>query len=286
MNTTPNVKKLGYQVGTIARKLRALSGYPVNHKLIQVYGLQRSGNHGIINWITAQGSSKVCHINGVFPGINPWQKNWGVSYQRFDYWPSQRDASGAFVRKNMLLCSYENRELADALAQDRGTFAKYVGHSRSTYAVLILRDPYNTFASWLKSGWDVTPAIVQLWKDYAKEFLDITHTLPQDKVLINFNRWFQDQDYRRQLSQQLGLPFSDEGLEQVSHNGGGSSFDQQAFKGKAKQMKLLERFQSFIEDKRFIELFQDKEIGQLSDKIFGPIPGTEMLNMERVRVDP
>ncbi|MGK7889063.1 MAG: hypothetical protein AB4042_06985 [Leptolyngbyaceae cyanobacterium] len=279
MNSLLNYRDLTYQLGTTARKTRAIAGYPVNKKLIQFCGLQRSGNHGVINWIIAQEKSRICHINGVFPEANPWNKNWGISYHDFEYWPGKRDEVGAFVAKNMLICSYENRALTDIFSSSHPELKYYVGRSLSKYTILVLRDPYNTFASWFKSGWEVTPLILELWKDYAKEFLGITHYLPEKKVLVNFNRWFQEQDYRQQISTQLGLQFSDVGLAKVSHHGGGSSFDKQSFQGNTREMKLLGRFQAFAQDKHFIELFKDQEICDLSEQIFGQIPGVDVLEM-------
>ena len=65
------LNQLKYNVGNAARVLRAKSGFIVNNKIIQFCGLQRSGNHAVINWIIGQEFSKTCFINGVFPGANP-----------------------------------------------------------------------------------------------------------------------------------------------------------------------------------------------------------------------
>lgn len=268
-----SLKQITYGLGSSARKLRASLGYPVNEELFQFCGVQRSGNHAVINWIISQEKSKTCFINGVFPLGNPWCENWGLSYRNFDYWPESRDVSGALVSKQLLLCSYENRSLEE-ISKDLENLATYVGKSKDRRTILILRDPYNTFASWLKVGWQVTPKIIELWKHYAREFLGETNCLPEPKVMINFNHWFLNQEYRHQIAKQLDLKFTDNGLDTITHHGGGSSFDKQGLDGKARELKVLKRFQSFATEPSYIKIFKDRELHELSVAVFGEIKGT------------
>ncbi|WP_204104516.1 MULTISPECIES: hypothetical protein [Spirulina sp. CCY15215] len=263
-------------IGSILRKVRVRLGYPINEKLFQVCGIQRSGNHALINWIISQQPLKTCFINGVFPDQNPWEQNWGISYRNFDYWPGHRDLAGALVSKQLLICSYENYAL-DKIDRHRSQLLVDVGKSQEVCSVLILRDPYNTFASWLKAGWDVTAEITEMWKVYAREFIGQTSYLQNQTVTINFNTWFASQEYRRQLAHALNLEFTDRGLDIITHHGGGSSFDKQSLDGNAKQMNVLRRFQAFVDNPVYRKIFQDQEIQELSEKIFGEIEGTKVL---------
>ncbi len=265
-------KTLSHNIGSIARQARARLGLTINQKLIQFAGIQRSGNHALINWLIAQTSQKTCFINGAFPGISPWEKNWGISYPNFPYWPQERDQKGALVSKDLVVYSYENRAL-NAIEADKDQLSKYIGKSRERYIAVILRDPYNTFASYLKFDKPITADFVELWKTYAREFIGKTDILTSPKVFINFNRWFSDQDYRRGLAKQLGLTFTDRGLSEVSHHGGGSSFDAQVFKGQTQKMNVLTRFHLYLDQPEFKAIFAaDPELKQLSDQIFGPLP--------------
>ena len=262
---------LSYKAGSVARKIRAKLKLPVNQRLIRFCGIQRTGNHALINWIIAQEQLETCYINGAFPGVNPWQENWGISYPNFPYWPEERDARGELVGKELLLVSYENRPL-DEVAADRDDISKYIGVSKSDRCVLVLRDPYNTFASWLKRDTPVTQAVVDLWKTYAYEFLGKQNVLGT-KVCISFNEWFLSRDYRCQLAQQLGLRFTDRGVDVVSHHGGGSSFDGQALKGQTKSMKVLTRYHHYLDNPDFKGIFEaDPELEYLSYEIFGDLP--------------
>ena len=263
MNTGRN---LSHTLGSQARKLRAKFKIPVNQKLIQFGGIQRSGNHAIINWIIAQEELKTCFINGTFPTANPWEKNWGISYPNYPYWPKQRDVKGQFVEKDLFLISYENRSLQDIEA-DKSSLPQYIGVSRSRYTILVLRDPYNTFASWLKRDTPVTPTIIKLWKEYAYEFLGKTSIINGPKVCVNFNLWFSDQKYRQSIAEKLELTFTDKGLGKVSHHGGG-----QSLQGKAKNMAVLTRFNQYQNHPVFRKIFDlDPELEQLSKDIFGEL---------------
>jgi hypothetical protein len=135
--------------------------------------------------------------------------------------------------------------------------------------VLLLRDPFNTFASRLKRFRDnpvrnrpnaIRPA---QWKQYAREFLKPRY-LP-DAVRVNFNRWYLSLDYRKSISEQLGWHFTDRGFGSkkswiFSH---GSSF------GEADPLNLdvLNRWQTYQDDEEF-RSYLDDEIRELSKRIF------------------
>ena len=265
------LKYLSYSTGSVLRKVRAKSGFPINQKLIRFCGIQRSGNHALINWIVAQEPQATCFVNGAFPGISPWKKSWGISYPNYPYWPLERDKKGALVHKDLFICSYENRQLSD-VEKDKTQLSRHIGKSQRDYAVMILRDPYNTFASWQQHGWPITKDIITLWKSYANEFLGKTNILSSPNIFVSFNAWFLDPNYRQNLAEKLGFAFTDKGLNEVSHHGGGSSFDGRSLEGKARNMNVLTRFHQYLDNPDFQAIFEaDPELKQLSDEIFGPL---------------
>ena len=120
----------------------------------------------------------------------------------------------------------------------------------------------------------------ELWKSYAREYLGLSHLMPAPRVLINFNRWFVDSGYREQLSRRLKLVSAEKGLAEVAKwgpNTWGDSFDNLDFEGRAYEMKVLERWRHLAGDPVFRQLFQDRELLELSEDIFGVIAGTECL---------
>jgi hypothetical protein len=151
--------------------------------------------------------------------------------------------------------------------------------------MLILRDPFNLFASRLKrDDNDIKnrfslrdkkqrKIVINLWKSHAREFLGDTDFLTHNKICINYNTWFTDKTYRENLAKQLDILFTDKSINEVLHIGGGSSFDRTELNNEASKMKVLERWQEFAEDEGFISIFKDKEIIELYNRIFAGTTG-------------
>ena len=105
-------------------------------------------------------------------------------------------------------------------------------------------------------------------------------------MTINYNAWFLDQNYRRELSRKFNLEFNDRGINIVAKWGPtrwGDSFDGTKYDGKATQMQVLDRWRTYKDDPFYRNLLKDPEVWQLSQRIFGNIPGTEELS-EKVKV--
>ena len=245
-------------------------------------GLRRTGNHAVLNWIMSQQAGEVFHLNNVAPGTNPYR------YKRDNlrrYYPEyfkmaavyDQQAKGAFLQRDCLIHSYEDCGLKQVTQRrfERNR-SLYLGRSAQRLELLILRDPFNLFASRLKRGYVSTrrrkTSMGDLWLEYAREFLGESQHLGKNRVCVNYNRWFQEVDYRRQLAERLGLAFSDAGLDEVTAFGGGSSFAGTQVNGRS--LDVLNRWQAFADNPTFRSLFENEEIWTYSERIFGPIPGT------------
>ncbi|MEM1368730.1 MAG: hypothetical protein AAGG02_12080 [Cyanobacteria bacterium P01_H01_bin.15] len=261
----------------------------VNAKELRIIGLRRTGNHAIAEWLKAQIEGPTEHLNNLETRCSPYR----YKYEHIMFYHSEHSrwaknhylplAQGQFKKLSCLICGYEDHDLqdiADLIYEQLHDV--HLGKSAERYDILILRDPFNLFASRLKSNMiNVKRKRYQaahLWLQYAREFLGETNYLTHNKLCISYNRWFADQSYRQQISEYLGLTFSDEGMQTVNHLGGGSSFDGQALDGAASQMAVLDRWKSFADDPRFCQIFaENPALKHYSQKIFGEIPGTEML---------
>ena len=203
--------------------------------------------------------------------------------------------------KDCLIRSYEDyslQEITNWLFESKHDL--YFGKSGTRYDVLIIRDPFNLFASRLKHRLqreknDLDSAescygnnflfvrspdqtVSDLWLNYAKEYLGETSYIQKhNKICINYNQWFSDVDYRQQIAEKLQLKFSDTGIDKVAGQGGGSSFEGKNFDGKATSMDVLNRWQKFAYNPRYRELFSNHKIFEYSERILGHIPGTEYL---------
>jgi hypothetical protein len=178
--------------------------------------------------------------------------------------------------KECLILSYEDYELKH---KNLSLFSKkhddYVGGSRKTSKILILRDPYNLFASLLKAGFmheGNHSRFVDLFKEYAHTYIEMMKCSDNIFICVNYNQWCVDENYRIQLAQKIG--FLTDGSQHffVSNKGGGSSFDgvrmsEQTLKSNAN----LQRWRHFVEDSFYRYLLQDTELRRLSDEIFGSV---------------
>lgn len=283
LNQLRKVKKdLKYNLQDLVRSFNQSSAV-INDQEIRVIGLRRSGNHAIINWIWKQHGEDVTHLNNLQVKCNPYR----FLYEHYPTERLKREALGNFTEKELLIYSYEDRHLEDIT---HPSFERkhdlYLGKSAKRYDLLILRDPFNCFASRIKMYYNkqfdkkntiMNQKSLQLWLDYAREFLGETHFLKHNKICINYNLWCSDIEYRQKLAEQLGLEFTDAEFNRVKEQGGGSSFDGLNLSGKSDQMKLTERWKQMADDPYFLQLINEPEVIKYSYKIFGEVPGTEFL---------
>jgi len=131
-----------------------------------------------------------------------------------------------------------------------------------------LRDPYNWFSSLYRgitSGsvrW-YGPVTLDKWKDYARLCLE-------SDQWINYNRWFGDCEYRRELSAKFGFVQNCDGepWQHIPARGGGSTFDRKKFENQAQQMDVLQRYIHFVDDPSWRNQF-DSDVIFLAEKLFG-----------------
>ena len=256
---------------------------PVNKHEIRVIGMSRSGNHCLINWIMAQAEGRICFLNCAEGKTNPFHsarpletgRSYRVNYAGFDLAAERR---GAFSAKDYLIHSYEDAFLGGVCG---GAFEadhdRHVGASARRLDVLVLRDPFNLFASRRRMGFDDRATVAgRIWKQHAREFLGAGRHLTRAGLPVSYNEWVGSRAYRRRLAERLGLAFTDAGIDSVPRCAGGSSFDGVAFDGRARQMAVFERWRSAADDPRYRALF-DPEMVRLAERIFGAMPGAGRL---------
>lgn len=253
----------------------------VNQRELRVIGMSRSGNHCIINWILRQVNGRSCFLNCAEGKTNPFitarplasGAAFKINYDGFDI---DRERAGLFSDKDYLIHSYEDCFLGyacgDRFEADHDAF---VGRSARRFDVLVLRDPFNLFASRRKMGVGMPEATaLRIWKQHAREFLGVRRYLRHAPLSISYNRWAACRDYRRAIADRLGLAFTDDGVDEVARCGGGSSFDGLRFDGRARGMPVSERWRHFAADPGYRRLF-DRETVDLARAIFGDLPAIE-----------
>jgi len=263
-----------------------------NDLVIWVYHLKRGGGHAVVNWIARNMDRQVFHLNNAFS--KPFKVRWrgekifrritdpdryggpGQRLYNIELPPGTNWREVAVMPKEVLLTNVENFPL-DRVPGETLLGAgseRFIGPSRSQRTLLVLRDPFNAFASVWHGKRRMRNRLHGFyrsqWKVYAREFLGETSYLPAETLRVSFNAWFADDDYRRRLAKELGINDADHGRDEVSQDGGGSSFTGQDLQGRARDMAVLDRWQTYIDDPEYLSVF-DEETVELSRRIFGDI---------------
>jgi hypothetical protein len=257
---------------------------PVNAVELRVVGMSRSGSHAVVNWILHQAAGRVCFLNCAEPRTNPFHsaRPLDTGDCAVANWPGfdpAAERAGRFAAKDWLVYSYEDTFLKPAFdpAFDRHHDA-WVGSSARRHDVLVVRDPFNLFASRHRWGRSPLSAAIarRMWTQHARIALDPAGCLRHGPVVVRYNAWVADPGYRRRIAETLGLRFTDAGRNEVGPSGGGSSFDGYALDGRAGGMAVLDRWRLLADDPDYRRLL-GPEMAALSERLFGPLPGTEAL---------
>lgn len=266
---------------------------------LRVCGVMRSGNHAIIEWIINQHADQpACFLNNILHGNHDPYTNYRqrVLYG-FDEAIDTEELRNA--NKRLLIYSYEDRSELENNQVDFLSSATQPGYELSRRAllkssqhfidVLIIRDPFNCFASRFKllqtrgamGGLSEPKLIVNNWKTTAKAALSINACLEPDKMLIRYNHWVTDLEYRKQLSKALLGTFNDASRAKIAQFGGGSSFQDGATLADPQQnpdsLKVSERWKQMQTDETYLRAISAPEVLELSERLFGEIPGTREL---------
>ena len=236
--------------------------------------MRRSGQHAVAHFIYRMYGPPKRRCNNRKAHSRTFGKSKGDR--------SEGDISGDL---ELFMVNYEDHFIDDNVNCPRCLIQNHssvVGLPLDTRYLLCIRDPFNLFASRIKQYEDRSDAegilrnareTVDLWKNHAREFTGKTRFLP-NLLTVNYNEWVMHEAYRRDLADRLGVPYKGEDWNRTTNEGGGSTFDKKAI-AKADDMKLFERWETVRDDPVYRDLFQDREIIELSEQIFGRIPGTE-----------
>ncbi|MEZ5571389.1 MAG: hypothetical protein R3E64_05130 [Halioglobus sp.] len=215
---------------------------PVNELELRVYGLMRSGNHAIIEWLLSLYlGEKTCFLNNVDHGLcDPFATARKVVISGFEH---DTDPQATRLQdKRVLIYSYEDRKqlqktgtsfldsVFDANFERRRE--EFLGHSQCARDVLILRDPFNCLASRItmirnrgaQGGMKNLQAIADNWKALARRAQQIRDGNANGEIVILFNTWISSREYRQRIAADLGGHYTETSMRSVSTFGGGSSF--------------------------------------------------------------
>lgn len=228
-----------------------------------ILGMKRSGHHAIVYWIGSNLNDAVHY--------NDCNKGW----RHGELFPNPNQGNkGKIIKFNK--CNKSNNHIFNIEDFDMDNIKKYdmfnlkmFKRYKIVYFILVLRDPYNWIASCKKMGgnpWKNIDKRIILWKKQANLFINKNENI----ICINFNKWFSDEEYRKKLSLIFNLKSYNKYINITSPRGGGSSFDGMRFNKRANEMKILERYKSYLKEPEYINKF-DYDLIKLGNKIFPKI---------------
>jgi hypothetical protein len=132
---------------------------PVQEKEMCIVGLSRSGNHAVINWLLNQLQEPYLFLNCAEPKTNPFDtarplneagRTFSTNIEDFNY---DAEKTATAPKRQVLLYNYEDSFLGPlGKKAERQKMQQWVGPSGLRKEILILRDPFNLFASRIKAG--------------------------------------------------------------------------------------------------------------------------------------
>ncbi len=183
----------------------------------------RTGHHAVLDWLVSRWPRRVLHFNQCFHMKRECRRI-------FIYNPGK---SIDVVRTFQPVREPDNtRYVTNFEGTLRHQFLQAVETWRPRSIVLVLRDPFNTAASWLRKLWTLHkwpwPADPWIWiaRVFAGEDDDVPHSR-----CVDFNEWVRTTDWRR-----------------VHPAGKGSSFTQTR---KLRRKNVLRRWQCYCDDPEF-----------------------------------
>lgn len=177
------------------------------------YGLRRSGNHAILEWLTINlGQStkrEVVKKNRIISYNNACYMNEVNTYNEIDI---KRDIKFCKENYNNLITSFED-VTPDFDIEETIKFKK----------IAIIRDIENLFASRYKRWLDTGIKGMEIDEEIIKKWKIISDCEKNGVLLIKFENWVTSKDYRNNICEKLKIKNLDI-IDTITNFGNGSSF--------------------------------------------------------------
>lgn len=257
-------------------------------KLFISIGLQRSGQHYIIDWICKNLRNTIHFNNCIFKEKEKSQHlvpitGRFITYEedsKFDskqYHRSKRLNKLPDTKFNHLLYSLEDFDL-------NSTRFKNIVANYNPTIIFILRDPFNWLASSIKHGrsdFEKLNGKKTLLIQYLQQAQGKMNFLGKANcIFINYNRFVIKKSYQRNIAKSLGFTLNTimaQEQNEILNFGGGSSFigtneSQDIHKDVFARWKIYEKH------KEFNSIIQDPKLLKLSKSYFKNLEGMEEIN--------
>ena len=266
----PALRRLARPVKTGWRKLACaaterLISTSGAYDILVLFGMRRSGNHLAINWILGQVDGSAVFYNNIRQDAHPFDV--GMREYRLRR-PNHRPK---------IILSYEDLTPDDIRTGPLPDFLseRAKRHAARVQSAVILRDPYNLFASRLKkwperfaSDADIAhqQALYANHAQYAENPKPVFGDGPVIPIL--YNHLVTKPDYRQGLSERLGIRSGDVGLDEVPVYGHGSSFDGYQTESTSVRAGVFDRWKGSAGDPIFQKVLGDARLKEWAETLF------------------
>lgn len=225
-------------------------------QVIRVFGLRRSGNHAVINWLTRNAPGRAIFFNNCRVGHSPFTAHNGIEVDGVQVGRPGDDArehAKAVGDGAVVFISYENTM---PWADRRKAVSPGVPAQSVAQDVIIVRDFLNWSASLVKkmhsnaeySARQRVTFALRLMDLYA-QVLDEMLNEARTSVVIRYDAWHADPGYRRDVLGQMGFDPRDDSTGKVEAYGNGSSFQPGA--RDAQELRPLDRWKAMQDDPEY-----------------------------------
>lgn len=198
---------------------------------IQVFGMRRSGNHAIVDWLMRNapyGATGGAFYNNCRFGADPVETCASRELYNHDATAIRKGDIGA---RPMIVMSYEDREPAPDGTRQKAS--QGYANADFTHSVIIYRSFLNWTASLLaklqrNAGYGPLERMRIMMAALPTYAQMLTRAAEPEHIGICYDAWVSSDAYRTEILGTLGLPVRDNGLGQVQRFGGGSSFQKKA----------------------------------------------------------
>ena len=226
-------------------------------RVIRVFGMRRSGNHALINWLIRNGPKPSVFLNNCIPGKCPAETARALEIDGLNM-PledaSVPDFTSEAADGGVLILSYEDFMPdphdavgsvssglpADVDCLDLVLFRGFTNWSASLLRKLQNNDAHDLFARM---------RTMMMAMDRYIEALELVQEAPARIRPISYDRWVSRAEYRASILRALGFEEQDNSLGAVQRYGGGSSFQKDV--KAAKDLAPHERWQLMVNDAEY-----------------------------------
>ena len=223
------------------------------------FGMMRGGQHVYILWIIGNFSkNEVLYYNNVRK-INYLEDRIVKKNDTRILDLADKLVENVFETKKIEIYSFESQILTQELIEQ---IKEYI--VCKTKFTVVLRNPYNNFASLLKyvenGGESVyVKNIIENLEEFKKIWISLADFIIEGNVIpVFYEKFIEDKDYRIKLSKKIGVNITNNFLIK-SKFGGGSSF--------LENHDYNNRYKNYIDHPKMMTIMKDKEIEEKWRKI-------------------